>query len=190
MIPRARRLRRRVRVWTTIRAAAACGGAWFIWRFIYAGAGAGYLVFGLLLLVFGLLVSARPEAKSVDAQAREFNALVVLNGGTFVPPQGGKPSRGVRIFVNPERLFVLDERDRALAEIPLAAVRHLVARAAVLQPASGGAGKLWQLEVSWERGDVHTVTFRFEGFFAEHLARVAETTLRNVMKKDLPVLRA
>jgi hypothetical protein len=41
----------------------------------------------------------------------------------------------------------------------------------------------------WESGEVRTSTFRYEGFFAEHLARVAETTLRGVWKKGLPVLK-
>jgi hypothetical protein len=136
------------------------------------------------------VVRAQPKKKPADAQAHELDALVVLNGGTFIPAQGGKRNRGVHILVNPERLFVLDREDHTLAEIPLASVRHLHAREVALRQESPDTGKLWQLEVACEDGDVQTVAFQFEGFFAEHLARVAETTLRNIMRKDLPVLRA
>ena len=36
---------------------------------------------------------------------------------------------------------------------------------------------------------MRTARFRYDGFFAEHLARVAETTVRNVLRRELPVLR-
>jgi hypothetical protein len=36
---------------------------------------------------------------------------------------------------------------------------------------------------------MRTARFRYDGVFAEHLARVAENTLRTVLRRDLPVLR-
>ena len=36
---------------------------------------------------------------------------------------------------------------------------------------------------------MRTARFRYDGVFAEHLARVAENTVRNVMRRDLPVLK-
>jgi hypothetical protein len=35
----------------------------------------------------------------------------------------------------------------------------------------------------------HTAEFIYEGTFAEHLARVAETTLRSRLYRELPILR-
>jgi len=47
----------------------------------------------------------------------------------------------------------------------------------------------WDLAITWESKDMRTARFRYDGFFAEHLARVAETTVRNVLRRELPVLR-
>ncbi len=190
MIPRLRRLRRKVWAWTAIRLVAALAGAWLTWRFTRMPAGTGSFVLGLVLLAFALLVGAKPEAQSVDTLARSLNAMVVLNGGTFVAAGEGKPSRGVRIFVSLERLFVLDSQDQRLAEIPVAAVRHLVTRAVSAGRATGDSATPWELEIAWESGGIQKATFRYEGFFADHLARVAETTLSNLLRKDLPVLKA
>lgn len=194
VIPRVRRVRRKARAWITIRLAEMLVGACLVWRFSRGNAGVVQLVCGLALIASGLLVAARPEMRPVDALARDLNALVVLNGGTFIsaiPAAEGKgePGRDARIFVNPERLLVLGGHDRSLAEIPLAAVRHLAVRPVLVEPRTASEGKPWHLEITWQSSNLQTATFRFGGFFAEHLARVAETTLRNLLKNDLPVLR-
>ena len=36
---------------------------------------------------------------------------------------------------------------------------------------------------------MRTAHFRYDGVFAEHLARVAENTVRNLLRKELPILR-
>ena len=43
----------------------------------------------------------------------------------------------------------------------------------------------WSLRVNWAN---KTAAFAYGGVFAEHLARVAETTIRGVMRPALPVL--
>ena len=43
----------------------------------------------------------------------------------------------------------------------------------------------WFLRVNWAN---KTAVFAYRGAFAEHLARVAETTIRSVMRPALPVL--
>ena len=146
------------------------------------------LVAGIALMAFGLLVRAKPHAKSVDAQAREFDALVVLNGGAFIPAGAERPSRLVSIFVNPDRLFVVDEHSHTLEEIPLVRVRELAARPLPLPDEPDGEAQTWELEITWESKEMRTARFRFDGVFAEHLARVAENTVRNLLRKDLPVL--
>jgi hypothetical protein len=146
-------------------------------------------VVGVALMAFGLLVRAKPEAKSVDAQVRELDALVVLNGGAFIPAGNERPSRLVRIFVNPDRLFVVDEHEHTLEEIPLVRVRELEARPIPTAGESEAEAQTWDLDITWESKDMRTARFRYDGVFAEHLARVAETTVRNLLRKDSPVLR-
>jgi hypothetical protein len=147
------------------------------------------LAAGIALMAFGLLVRAKPHAKSVDAQAREFDALVVLNGGAFIPAGANRPSRLVSIFVNPDRLFVVDEHNHTLEEIPLVRVRELAARPLPHPDEPDAEAQTWDLEITWESKEMRTSRFRFDGVFAEHLARVAENTVRNVLRKDLPILR-
>jgi hypothetical protein len=163
------------------------------WRYKHANGGVVDLVVGVALMAFGLLVRAKPEAKSVDAQARQLDALVVLNGGAFIPAGTERPSCLVSIFVNPDRLFVVDEHEHTLEEIPLVRVRELAARSVsrpiLAQGEPEAEAQTWDLVITWESKDSRTARFRYDGVFAEHLARVAETTIRNVLRRELPVLR-
>jgi len=43
----------------------------------------------------------------------------------------------------------------------------------------------WIVRVRWAE---HTADFHYRGIFAEHLARVAESTLRSVIQPGLPVI--
>jgi hypothetical protein len=187
VIPKVRRLRRRIWEWSAVRILVASLGCLLGWRYKHANGGVVDLVVGIALMAFGLLVRAKPEAKSVDAQARQLDALVVLNGGAFIPAGDERPARLVRIFVNPDRLFVVDEHEHTLEEIPLVRVRELAARPI---PAAGepeAEAQTWDLEITWESKHTRTARFRYDGVFAEHLARVAETTARSLLRKDLPV---
>ena len=95
----------------------------------------------------------------------------------------------VSIFVNPHRLFVVDDHNHTLEEIPLVRVRELsVSRRISAQDEPDAEPQTWELEITWESKEMRTARFRFDGVFAEHLARVAENTVRNLLRKDLPVL--
>jgi hypothetical protein len=190
VIPKVRRLRRRIWEWSAVRILVASLGCLLGWRYKNANGGVVDLVVGVALMAFGLLVRAKPEVKSVDAQARQLDALVVLNGGAFIPAGSERPSRLVRIFVNPDRLFVVDEREHTLDEIPLVRVRELAARPVPAQGESEAEAQTWDLEITWESKDSRTARFRYDGVFAEHLSRVAETTIRNVLGRELPVLKS
>lgn len=102
VIPRIRRLRRRVWVWSGVRLGVAVCATWLGWRYTHAGAGVATLVLALLLFAFSLLLRAKPEETSVDALARELNALIVLNGGEFrlspdsIPLEAGPNFRSSR----------------------------------------------------------------------------------------------
>ncbi len=189
IIPKIRALRRKPWEWSAVRLVVAGLGCLLGWRYKHAHGGLVDLVFGIVLMAFGLLVRSKPQAKSVDAQARELDALVVLNGGAFIPHGADRPSRLVSIFVNPDRLFVVDEREHSLEEIPVVRVRQLEARPLTAPGEPEAETQTWDLEISWEANEMRTARFRYDGVFAEHLARVAENTLRNLLRKELPVLR-
>jgi hypothetical protein len=190
VIPKVRALRRKIWEWSAVRILVASLGCLLGWRYKHANGGVVDLVVGVALMAFGLLVRAKPEPKSVDAQARELDALVVVNGGAFIPAGGERPSCLVSIFANPDRLFVVDEREHTLEEIPLVRVRELAARPVLAPGESEAEAQTWELEITWEAKETRTVRFRYEGVFAEHLACVAETTIRNLLRRDLPILKS
>lgn len=186
IIPRIRGLRRRVWAWTCVRLAVAACGGWLVWRFARAGAGTATLAWGLLLVGFSLLIQAKPAVKSMDALAHELSALIVLNGGIFRQSPDSTPIQPAQIFVHPEQLIVLGPRERRLLEIPLAKVRNLAAYS--VTNSTGEGIEPWEVEITWVADAPCTTTFHYDGTFAEHLARVTESTLRSQWKKDLPVI--
>jgi len=189
IIPKIRALRRKIWEWSAVRLLVAALGCLLGWRYRHAQGGLVDLVFGIALMAFGLLVRAKPQAKSVDAQARELDALVVLNGGAFIPHGADRPARIVSIFVNPDRLFVVDEREHTLEEIPMVRVRELEARPVTSPCEPEAEAQTWDLTITWESNEMRTARFRYDGVFAEHLARVAENTVRNLLRRELPILK-
>jgi hypothetical protein len=186
VIPRVRRLRRRVWAWGCVRLALAACGCWLLWRYAHFRAGAATLVVGVLLLAFGLLIRAKPVLKSVDALAHELGALIVLNGGTFRQSPDSRPIPHAQIFVHPEWLTIQGPGEHRLLKIPLAKLQTVNAH-----PVSTGSGKgpmHWEVEVNCQADHPGTTTFRYDGPFAEHLAQVTESTLRSQWKKELLVL--
>ena len=172
LIPKVLALRRRRRWWNALRLTAAVTGAFL---FADKAGSPGQLLFGLWLLLLALFVRPAKQEKSVDEQARGLGALVALNGGRFA--RAGEPPRPVRLFLAPERVHVLDLEHQPLLEIPLGSVSSVRAEAV-----AGG----WRLLISCEESPAE---FHYEGFFAEHLARIAETTLRSQLHRELPVVR-
>ncbi len=161
--------------------------AWLAFRIVLGLAGAALVVFPLglwkswLLPIVGLamfmtavlLPPARPDY-SVDEKARELGALVVVNGGEY-QPGNGLPA-AVRLFVGAERIWVLDGAFRPALVIPVGEIRTLRTF-----PASNQA----QLRIEWHD---HAAEFTYHGFFAPHLAGVAETTIRGVLPAAFPIL--
>ena len=166
LVPKALALRRRPPLWNGLRLAA--GGAGLAGL---AGAIAGRLgwlgwLVALLLLGLALLFPAQKKGKSVDEVAREMGALVVVNGGRY---QG----KSVRLYIGREQIHVLRLVHEPILTIPLAASLRVEA-----EEAKGA----WRLCVEWTGENLERAEFIYEGFFAEHLARVAETTLRSQLK--------
>jgi len=184
LIPRLRRLRRHPKAWLVLRIVVATAGVALIWRFARLGGGPASLAVGLALLIVGVVVRARPEKKTVDDVARELDALVVVNGGDF--SGDGNQHSDVSIAVGTERLVVLTRAHQRLAEIPLGATRQI---STGLAGANGHrSSAVWELRIDWESEGCETARFRFQGTFAEHLARVAGQTIISVWKKSLPVI--
>jgi hypothetical protein len=188
LIPRIRRLRRRVRTWAAVRSVAAVVGAVLVWRFARHATGTESLLLGIVLIAFGVLVTARPQTKSLDDTTRELGALVALNGGSLLDTNGASPMRDVTIFVHPERLLVLTSAQAFVMEIPIAWVRQVQVERVSLGSRSNK--EIWELAIACDRESSRTVRFHYEGTFSEHLARIAQETVMGVWKRSLPVVRS
>ena len=183
LIPKALRLRRRRTLWNGLRVVAAVAGAVLVarglgnWLGLWQGWGqsaAGMLLGSVVMVLAAAIPPVKPTG-SADAKARELGALVALNGGLY-RTGNGRQTR-VRLYVAPERLHVLDERERAVVEIPIneiAAVRVT------------GEGAEQTLVIEWRGGKAE---FLYQGFFAEHLAEVARRTVDSRLRAKLRVLR-
>jgi hypothetical protein len=99
---------------------------------------------------------------------------VVVNGGRF--KLGEAPSFAAQLFVGAEHISVLDSHFQSFLKIPVGEITSACAEE------SHGR---WFLRVNWGN---KAAVFWYRGVFAEHLARVAESTIRGVMRPALPVL--
>ncbi len=178
LIPKMLSLRHSQQAWNAVRVFVALVGAALVvvplgWTSSWIVAVVGLVIFLLALLS----PSPRPEKSAqawIDRQARELGALIVVNGGRFHQPEGeGVPAQ---LFVAPERVLAFGPHQQPLVEIPFGAVSSI--RAA---KANGG----WRLQILWSQ---NAAEFFYSGFFAEHLARVAENTLRSQLHRELHVL--
>jgi hypothetical protein len=161
--------------------------SWLAFRILLAGAGASLVVLPLSLwnswhaaiaglamfLTAILLPEAKPDTTLADTAAR-VGALVIVNGGTY-QLEDAQPS-AVQLFVCPERIWALDSQQHPLLVIPTAEISSAIA--------SESAGD-WIVRIRWAE---NAADFHYRGIFAEHLARVAESTLRSVIHPPLPVL--
>jgi hypothetical protein len=161
--------------------------SWMLFRLLLAAAGASlvvlplslrnsylYAVAGLVMFIAAILLPPAISTFSVDEKARELGALVVANGGQFI--SAGASSTAVQLFVGTEQITVLDAQFEPVLVVP---VNQLT-----LVRAEESDGR-WLLSLAWAE---HAAQFTYRGVFAEHLARVAETTLRSVMRPALPVI--
>ena len=174
LIPKIIHLRRSERSWFAFRIALGMFGASLV--LLPLALWGSYLlgVVGLAMFVGAILLpSARPDT-TADEKARELGALVVVNGGEYQP--GNAPAAPVQLFAGVENIWALDRHFQPLLVIP---VRELTV--AKVENHSG----VWLLQLRWAD---HSAEFTYRGIFAEHLARVAETTLHSVMRPTLPVI--
>lgn len=174
LLPKLLNLRRDRRTWLAFRILLAFVGAslvilplslWNSWTAAIAGLA--------MFLAAILLPGAKPDT-TVSDTAAQLGALVVVNGGEYQP--GHAHPTHVRLFVGSERIWALDSHMHPLLVVPTPQISSV--------NAAESAGD-WILRLRWAD---HTADFHYRGIFAEHLARVAESTLRSVMHQPLPVL--
>jgi len=175
MIPKVNRLRRRRKTWNSIRILSVIAGA----AMLLLGISRGHVIIlplaGTLVLLFGLLVNAERPEISVDARAKELGALITVDGGRYIDAAGNR--HRTKLFVGPDRLWALDSALHVVLEVPLTQVQTLF-----VEPS--GADWSFRLE-----GQQTKAVFIYQGSFAQHLAGVAEATVRSRLNRELPVLR-
>jgi|SRR5277367_1675281 len=175
LIPRLLRIRRNAESWMAFRILLGFAGAglvvvplslWNSW--LAAIAGLGMFLAAILL----------PPAESQivpDEKARELGALVIVSGGKYQPGNAG--AAAVQLFVGAENVWALNAQLQPLVVIPTLEITSATA----IQ----GKKDRWILQVRWSD---NSAEFAYQGVFAEHLARVAQSTLGSVMRSPLPVL--
>ena len=174
MIPKVNRLRRRRRAWNVVRILLMIAGSWIFVISLLHGHGFAPIAAGIVMLLFGLLVSAPGPEISTDARAKELGALITVDGGQYIDVHGNQ--RRAKLFVGPDRLWALDSALHVLLEIPLTQVRTIM-----VEP----SGARWSFRLDCETTKAE---FIYEGSFAEHLASVAEATVRSRLNRELPIL--
>jgi len=174
LIPKILHARRNPRSWMLFRIFLAVGGAALV--IVPLGAWSSYApaVVGLTMFISAILLPpAKPEAIA-DGKARQLSALVVVNGGRF--KLGDASSFAAQLFVGPDHISVRDSRLHSFLEIPVGEITSAQAEE---------SHDHWFLHINWAN---QAAAFAYDGVFAEHLARVAETTIRGVMRPAFPVL--
>jgi hypothetical protein len=199
LLPKLLNLRRDRRSWLAFRILLALAGASLVilplslWNSWTAG------IAGLAMFLAAILLpAAKPDTTLADTAAR-LGALVIVNGGVYQPENGQSehahsenwqhetaqlenaqaemaPPSPAQLFVCPDRIWALDSHLHPLLVIPTSQISSAIA--------SESAGD-WIVRIRWAE---HTADFHYRGIFAEHLARVAESTLRSVIHPALPII--
>jgi hypothetical protein len=175
LIPKLLRIRRNTQSWMAFRIFLGFAGAalvmlplslWNSWLAAIAG----------LAMFLGAILLPPAEPRTIpDEKARELGALVIVNGGKYQP--GNAAPAFVQLFVGAERIWALDSQFQPLLVIPAA---EIISASAIQAPKNH-----WILQVRWSDNDAE---FSYQGIFAEHLARVAESSLGSVIHPPLPIL--
>jgi hypothetical protein len=174
LIPRLLHLRRNAHSWMLFRTLLGFAGAALVILPLGLGNNYFYALVGMAMFIAAILLPPAKPSLSADDKARELGALVVVNGGQYQSRNSAAAS--VQLFVGAERISVLDSHFQPLLAIPVGEITSAQAEE------SDGC---WLLRLGWAD---HTAEFAYRGIFAEHLACVAESTLRSVMRPSLPVI--
>jgi hypothetical protein len=174
LVPKVLNLRRNERSWIAFRTVLGFFGAALVVLPIGFFSSYFLAVIGLGIFIAAILMPPPKATSGTDDKAHELGALVVVNGGLLQSSSGSAVP--VQLFVGSENLWALQADFHPLLVI---SVPELISARA--EAAHGG----WILRV---RCADHSAIFAYSGVFAEHLARVAESTVQSVMRPSLPVL--
>jgi len=174
LVPKLLHLRSSRRAWYALRLMLGLSGASLVILPIGLSNNYYLAVFGLALFIASILLPPAKHSYNVDKKARELGALVVVNGGAYQPIN--EPASSVQLFVARESIWVLDSHLRPLLVIPTNQISSVRAEK---------TRKSWFLRIEWSG---NFAEFSYRGAFAEHLVRVAETTLQSVTRPTLPVI--
>ena len=174
LIPKLNRLRRRRRLWNSIRAVTSLAAMAVLAIGLDRGVGRAPVFLAAVMLLLALLASPERQRISMDSRRRELGALVVVDGG--LSSEGAGNQHRVRLFIAADRLWVLDRDLQVLLELPYGRIRRQSVE-------WSGDGWSFGLECEDEKRE-----FIYEGVFAEHLARVAAAMVRSQLQRELPVL--
>ncbi|HZV58788.1 MAG TPA: hypothetical protein VFF42_00505 [Candidatus Eremiobacteraceae bacterium] len=174
LVPRFLNLRRNEKTWTAFRIVMGMVGAALVILPLSLWNGLVMAVFGLALFIASILIPSSQPSTSRDDKARQLGALVVVNGGKYQP--GNLPVAGADLFVGNENVWALDDHLQPLLVIPTAEISSARAE---------NKNGRWILKIRWSD---HAADFLYDGFFAEHLARVAESTINSTIPTTLPIL--
>jgi hypothetical protein len=175
LVPKMLLIRRDERSWMAFRILLSLAGAALvvlplaIWNSWLAG------IAGLAMFLAAVLLPPAKPHTQVDDKAKELGVQVVVNAGKYRPGTG--PASAVQLFVGSDTIWALNSHLHPLLTIPTSGISSVHA----VETPSG-----WVVRVRWMD---RVAEFSFTGIFAEHLARVAESTIRSVMHSSLLVPR-
>jgi hypothetical protein len=173
LVPKLLRLRHNPQTWMTFRILLAISGATLVVVPLSIATGWFGAIVGMAMFLTAILLPGAKPDHSIDEKAKQLGALVVVNGGKF---EHANTSTSAQLFISAEQLYVLDSDLRELLAIPVAEISSLN----VAESHDG-----WVLRVRWAE---YAADFEYAGVFAEHLARVADSSIHGVMRPALPVL--
>lgn len=171
LVPKILNLRRDERSWTAFRVLLGIAGAGFVilplafWNSWLAA------IAGLAMFLTAALLPPAVADVTADDKAREFGALVVVNGGKTRMSNVAVP---VRLLVGTENIWALDSHLQTRLVIPVGEVSSVYSE----ETENGWVVRLRRPNSGEE--------FAYRGVFAEHFAKVAENTIRGVMYPGLP----
>jgi hypothetical protein len=174
IVPKMLHLRRNPRSWGAFRILLALAGAAFVVLPLSLWNSYLFAVVGLAMFIAAILLPPAHSDTRVEDKSRELGAFVVVNGGRYQLENGSACL--THLFVGQEHLWALDSNFQPLVVVPVPEI---------VDTHSEEAGGQWVLRVRWND---RVAEFNYRGVFAEHLARVAESTLRSVMRPSLPVI--
>ena len=180
LVPKLLSLRRRPRTWNILRAIVALLSVGLIVGSVAAMsfvvfAGTFSIVLAAALLLGAIFVGPERPRRSLDDRVRELGALIAVNGGEYASGPG-QPIQA-HLCVGADRAWVLDAELAVQLEVKFSTLDDVRAEA---------AGNGWKLLLLSRNSPAELL---YNGPFAEHFARVAESTVRSQLHRALPILR-